>query len=188
VDRFTHDRWRTTCNALGLCSAASEYKKVISGWKSWGRRYHTLEHLNACFHDAVYKTWKSDNEAMSAQWAARFLSTHDAAPDVVDRVTKLIMATTHSVGDLAGDAALTVDIDLSILGQTTDIYDQFEINVRKEYWWVPKKRFVAGRIAILKSFLNRPVIYHWPAMHDRLETRARENLTRAIGALEAQSR
>lgn len=206
MDHISLPRWRATCNSLQLRSADSEYKKVIRGWRSWGRRYHTLEHLNAClrqfdevrelaqypaeaeialwFHDAVYKTRKSDNEAKSAEWAAEFLSSHGAGNEVVDRVTRLIMATAHNVHDLSGDSALVVDVDLSILGQTREIYDQFEKNVRKEYWWVPRKRFVAGRTAILQSFLNRPKIYHWPVMREKFEARARENLARAILALE----
>jgi predicted metal-dependent HD superfamily phosphohydrolase len=206
MEHITLNRWRTACEALQLHSADAEYKKVIRGWKSWGRRYHTLEHLNAClrhldevhelaqhpaeveialwFHDAVYKTRKSDNEAKSAAWAGEFLITHGAAKDVVDRVTRLIMATAHNVSDLCGDAALTVDVDLSILGQSREIYEQFEKNVRKEYWWVPKNRFVAGRTAILKAFLDRPVIYHIPLMREKFEAPARENLTWAIQQLE----
>ena len=201
----TIDRWRTTCEQLNLRSADVEYRKVIRSWKSWGRRYHTLEHLNAClrqfdevrdlaqhpaeielalwFHDAVYKTRKSDNEAKSAQWAADFLQSHGAASDVIRRVSNLVLATAHSVGELTGDAALTVDIDLSILGQTAEIYAQFERNVRREYWWVPKKRFIAGRTAILKSFLDRPAIFHWPVMREKFEARSRENLSRAIDLL-----
>jgi predicted metal-dependent HD superfamily phosphohydrolase len=206
MEHISRPRWRATCDALQLRSADAEYEKVIRGWKSWGRRYHTLEHLNAClrqfdefrelaqypaeveialwFHDAVYKTRKSDNEAKSAEWAAEFLSAHGASREVIDRVTRLIMATAHNVKDLSGDATLVVDVDLSILGQTREIYDQFEKNVRKEYWWVPRKRFVAGRTAILKSFLDRPKIYYWPVMREKLEARARENLERAIRALE----
>ncbi len=206
MDLTTLARWRATCEALHLVSADSEYTKIIRGWKSWGRRYHTLVHLDAClrqfdevralsqrpaeveialwFHDAVYKTRKSDNEAKSAGWAAEFLAAHGADKEAVERVTRLIMATAHNAGDLSGDAALIVDVDLSILGQSPEIYDQFERNVRKEYWWVPKKRFVAGRTAILKSFLDRPAIYHWSVIREKLEARARENLTHAIEALQ----
>jgi predicted metal-dependent HD superfamily phosphohydrolase len=98
-------------------------------------------------------------------------------------VSDMVMATAHLGADFAGDAALTVDIDLSILGQPTDVYDAFERNVRKEYWWVPKRRYCAARIRVLRSFLDREAIFHWPLFRERYESLARTNLGRAIQVL-----
>jgi len=205
IQLATLQRWQQTSASLGIRSVDAEYRKLMRAWRSWGRRYHTLDHLNAClrefdlvrqlaerpaevelalwFHDAVYKTRRSDNEVRSAAWATEFLESHGTAKEVVARVAGLVLATAHNVGELSGDAALTVDIDLSILGQPREVYDVFERNVRREYWWVPKKRFVAGRTRILQSFLDRPTIYHWPVMRDKFEVRARENLARATAQL-----
>lgn len=137
------------------------------------------------FHDAVYRTFRKGNELHSAEWAARFLAEHGAAASMIANVRELVMATTHGPAPLSGDAALVVDIDLSILGQPPAIYDEFERNVRREYWWVPGRRFAAARRSILASFLERPSIYHGPTFQDRYEATARANLERAIGMLQA---
>lgn len=178
----------------------------MRAWSSIGRRYHTLRHLESClleldeasslarsvaevelaiwFHDAIYRSRRTDNEARSADWAARFLADHGAAASVVANVREFVMATAHAAANLTGDAALVVDIDLSILGKSTAVYDEFERNVRKEYWWVPRKRFAQARAGILRSFLDRPSIYHWPQFRERYEAAARVNLARAIRALQ----
>jgi predicted metal-dependent HD superfamily phosphohydrolase len=93
------------------------------------------------------------------------------------------LATAHVADALTGDAALVVDIDLSILGRPQQVYDQFEKNVRREYWWVPRRRYVAARREILQSFLARSAIYHWPQFQELYEATARVNLERAIDAL-----
>jgi predicted metal-dependent HD superfamily phosphohydrolase len=199
------ERWRATCRELGLADCDREHAKILRSWKSWGRHYHTVGHLRAClaecegarslaarpaevamalwFHDAIYRTWRADNESRSAEWAARFLSEHGASAEVVSNVRQLVLVTAHAANELSGDAALVVDIDLSILGQSPAVYDAFERNVRREYWWVPKWRFVTARGAILNSFLARPAIYSWPSFRDRYEAQARANLARAITTL-----
>jgi predicted metal-dependent HD superfamily phosphohydrolase len=97
----------------------------------------------------------------------------------------MVMATAHLGADLEGDAALTVDVDLSILGQPSAIYDAFEHAVRKEYWWVPRRRFCAARVRVLRSFLDRSAIFRWPLFRERYESVARANLARAIEVLTA---
>jgi len=198
-------RWRATCAAMGLTDVDDEHRKLVHAWRGWGRRYHTLDHLAAClreldgardlakhpgevelalwFHDAVYRTYRSNNESRSAEWAERFLASHGAAPAAVARIRQMILATAHTAGNLDGDESLVVDIDLSILGQAQPIYDQFEQDIRREYWWVKKARYVEARRNILRSFVARPTIYHWPRFRERYESRARANLERAIAAL-----
>jgi len=193
------------CASLGLVGSDLEFARVVRAWRSFGRRYHTLEHLSAClvefdsarhlaqspaqlelalwFHDAVYRTWRKDNELRSAEWAARFLRGHAADEAVATSVRELVFATAHVMSELSGDAALVVDVDLSILGKPREIYDEFERNVRREYWWVPRRRFVDARCAILRSFLARPRIYHWPQFHELYEEAARANLDRALRML-----
>jgi predicted metal-dependent HD superfamily phosphohydrolase len=203
----TLTRWRSVCDAIGIRSSDRQYARLLAAWSSFGRHYHTVEHLEAClrefdrardlaqrpaevefalwFHDAIYRTYRKDNERRSAEWAARILAEQGAAADVIANVRELVMVTEHSAVTLTGDAALVVDIDLSILGTSPAVYDEFERNVRKEYWWVPERRFAAARYAILRSFLDRPSIYHWPRFQQRYEAAARANLERAIRALQA---
>jgi predicted metal-dependent HD superfamily phosphohydrolase len=137
------------------------------------------------FHDVVYRTWRSDNEARSATLSAEIMGRGGAESGAIERVNAAIMATRHQGREPNGDAALVVDVDLSILGQPEETYQEFERKVRREYWWVPRRRYVAGRCAILESFLNRASIYRYPEFQRRCEVAARGNLDSAIARLRA---
>jgi predicted metal-dependent HD superfamily phosphohydrolase len=198
-------RWLSLCDEVGCLGGAQHFHAVMNRWQSWGRHYHTRAHLEAClrafdavrslakhagevemalwFHDAIYRTWRSDNEQRSADWAARVLRGGGCPEAVIARIESAILATLHGDEPVQGDAALVVDVDLSILGQSAVVYEQFERDVRREYWWVPRKRYVAARVGVLQGFLDRPRIYHFEPFVKRYEVRARENLAGAIGVL-----
>jgi predicted metal-dependent HD superfamily phosphohydrolase len=210
VSRITWWRWQGLCAAAGCDAERSIYEQVLRSWRSRGRRYHTLAHLEAClrefdaarglaqfpaevefalwFHDAAYTTWLTDNEMRSAELAARTLSACRLDAAAVERICAGIRATQHAATRLHGDPALIVDVDLSILGQPAAVYDQFEVDVRREYWWVPKRRFRIARSTVLQSFLKRPAIYHCQHFRERYEQAAQENLRRAIATLNEQAR
>ena len=82
------------------------------------------------------------------------------------------------------DAALFLDMDLAILGAEADVFDAYEEAVRREYGWVEEPMWRAGRAAVLTNFLARPHIYHTAEFRQRFEPRARQNLKRALAALE----
>jgi len=169
------------------------------------RHYHTLTHLDAClrefddmrdlalrpgevelalwFHDAVYRSWRRDNEQRSAHLAADLLRS--APTESVERIRQMILATTHHDDELAGDTALVTDIDLSILGQPAETYVPFERAIRREYWWVPRARYVAGRRRVLEGFLARSTIYRHDRFHEKYESRARANIAAALQQLAA---
>jgi predicted metal-dependent HD superfamily phosphohydrolase len=104
------------------------------------RHYHNQRHIAEClrefdaarnlvrqaevvelalwFHDAVYETRASDNEERSAALAKECLDEAGVSGSISNAVVELVMATkTHETGGNA-DAAVMVDIDLSILGQS----------------------------------------------------------------------
>ena len=180
---------------------------LLRHWQRWPRRYHDGRHLLACvraaarhrealaqpgavawalwFHDAVYWPWKRDNEARSADWA------HDAAlrcglgAGFADTVRALVMDTCHGVQPAPGDAAWLVDIDLGILGQSPETYARYAADVRREYFWIPRRRFAAGRQAVLRGFIARPSIYTTLDFRNRFEAQARANLAAEIERLQA---
>ena len=144
------------------------------------RHYHTQQHIDALlkelrtvpvpihnrevveaaiwFHDAIYDTRRQDNEARSAELATTQL--RDAGWDAVKIafVEKLILATAnHSVAanvlSDVPDAALFLDIDLSILGARTSVYDTYAKDIRQEFDWVPEADYRAGRLRVLTRFL-----------------------------------
>jgi len=197
------DRWSRACIDLGVVPAEPDYRRVRRAWSGIGRHYHTLTHLDAClrevdearhiamrpgevelalwFHDAIYRSWRRDNEAQSAALAARTLRA--ASLESVERIRQMVLATMHLEEEFGGDTALVVDIDLSILGQPPEIYAQFERAIRREYWWAPRARYVAGRSAVLQRFLGRAAIYHHDHFYEKYEKQARANLAAAIEQL-----
>jgi predicted metal-dependent HD superfamily phosphohydrolase len=135
------------------------------------------------FHDAIYDTRAADSEERSAAWARASLARADAEPAVAERVAALVLATEHAVHVARGDAALLVDVDLSILGAAPARFDEYEAQVRREYAWVPEPGFRAARAEILAGFLARPRIFTTEHFFGRLETPARANLARSLARL-----
>jgi predicted metal-dependent HD superfamily phosphohydrolase len=199
----TFERFGTACTVVGVVPETSEYRRLRRAWSGMGRYYHTLTHLGAClrefdgaaslaerpaevelalwYHDAVYRTWRKDNETQSADWVARALR---AAPiDSAERVRQMVLATAHVDEEFGGDTALVLDVDLAILGRSPDVYAQFERAIRREYWWVPRKRYVAGRARLLARFLERSTIYQHDLFYQRYETQARINIAAALEQL-----
>ncbi len=177
-----------------------------------GRHYHGLAHVNALlalaleyhpalsdpaaveaaiwFHDAIYDSRAKDNEARSAALALEKLAPRIAGERLA-RIAAMIEATAaHEVPGLADsatrrDAALFLDMDMSILGAAPAAFDAYEQAVRREYVWVADPAWRAGRAAVLKTFLARPHIFHTREFRDRFERQARENMTRSLAVLDA---
>lgn len=210
-------RWQSLGAALGRGGAAwdAEGARLLRSWGRWPRAYHDTTHLAAClrhldtvqalqptplhdapavamalwFHDAIYWPWSSRNEERSADWARRFLTTQQLPATWIAAVVQHILDTRHGPNTpTTGDAAWLVDIDLAILGQDTSIYQAFERNVRREYFFVRRARYVAGRGAVLQSFLDRPRIYATEWFRSRYEAAARRNLARALETLRSGQR
>src|SRR5207249_3206443 len=93
------------------------------------------------YHDAVYDSRAKDNEEQSADLAEKAGKTAGVSSGFLARVRELILATKHVMPPEDADAALLVDVDLSILGQSGDRFDQYEEQIRREYDWVEAKAF-----------------------------------------------
>jgi predicted metal-dependent HD superfamily phosphohydrolase len=132
----------------------------------------------------VYEPRRTDNEDQSAAWAGRALAAAGAAPEVADRVSRLVLATRHTGTPADPDARLLADIDLAILGAPPGRYAEYETQIRREYAWAPEEAFRTGRRAFLRGLLSRESIYFTPYYRERLEARARENLQASLAHLE----
>ena len=188
-------------------------KRELSAlYQAEGRHYHNLTHIEAMlalagdyraalhdpaaveaaiwFHDAIYESRAKDNEARSAALAQEKLADRTNA-ERLGRIAAMIVATaTHELPSLAGkegvrDAALFLDMDLSILGASPDAFDAYEKAVRREYGWVEEPVWRAGRGAVLKTFLARPHIFHTEEFRQRFEPQARQNMARSLEALKS---
>ena len=137
------------------------------------------------YHDAVYKTQLgSDSERESAELAIQRLSKAGVAQSLIDETACLILATKHqNTARFEANDKYLVDIDLSILGKPEPEFDEYELDIRDEYSWVPKADFKKGRSEILEGFLQREKIYSTGFFREKYEDQARNNLQRSIGKL-----
>lgn len=176
------------------------FDRLIENYQEPHRRYHTAEHLYACFrvlddfypeanlpiqfalwfHDVVYDTHSDENEEKSGEIALEELDRLGLEPF---NVYDLILATKHDGPPHGEEAKIVVDVDLSILGETPDAYRQYEQQIRQEYEWVPEKVFWAYRRSLLKQFMDGDwIFYTEPLRRSDYERRAWLNLAGSVGA------
>lgn len=200
--------WLAAWSALGVAASPrlrELHARVLARYRESQRHYHTVQHLDECFarwpevrahavhpaeveialwyHDAIYDTHRSDNEALSAELARGTALDLGVAPDSAQRIADLILSTRHSVDPEGADAEALVDVDLSILGAAPARFDEYERQVRHEYSWVPEETFRKRRGEILEQFLGRRHIYSTHGFRERLEPPARANLERSLKSL-----
>ncbi len=134
------------------------------------------------FHDAIYNTHSSDNEERSAVWASESVLAA-GTPEQATRIHGLVLATKHSAVPAGRDAMVLVDIDLGILGADIARFEEYELQVRDEYSWVPGPLYRRGRRKILAEFAEREWIYSTDYFRTVFEERARENIARSLARL-----
>jgi predicted metal-dependent HD superfamily phosphohydrolase len=101
-------------------------------------------------------------------------------PDkTIDETKKLILLTKSHADvnpSVTQDMLLFLDMDLSILGASSQAYRQYCMNVRKEFKAFPNFLFKKGRRSFLRSQLKRPTIFHTSQFIQRYESQARANM------------
>lgn len=199
-------RWQSLWRELGASDSDDElFRRLVACYSEPHRKYHTMQHLEECFahlenvrsfaehagevelalwfHDAIYDTKKKDNEERSAEWARDSALSAGLTVDQASRIYELVMTTMHSAVPLGRDAAVAVDIDLGILGSDAARFDEYEVQVREEYSWVPGPLYRAGRRKILQEFANRENIYSTDYFRAKCEAGARDNIARSLARL-----
>jgi predicted metal-dependent HD superfamily phosphohydrolase len=199
-------RWQAVWRELGAATVDDLlFHQLVASYSEPHCKYHTVQHLDEClahldevrseaeragevelalwFHDAIYDTLRKDNEKRSAEWARESALAGGLSNEQANRVYALILVTMHDALAAGRDAAVLVDVDLSILGAETARFDEYERQIREEYSWVPGPLYRKSRRQILRGFLERERIYSTEYFLARHETRARENLTRSLDGL-----
>ena len=192
-------RWRRDLEAAGLAQNDRLGRTLIARHDQSWRRYHGLPHLRflfgeidavadevadrdrlvltTWFHDAIYLTWRKDNEARSADWASGALSTLGAGDALSRDVDRLIRLTAnHAEGGADHDDDLFLDMDCAILGAPPEVYARYAEGVRAEYWWVPPSSYRKARRAFLDSQLIRRPLFLTERYEARHGEQARENM------------
>ncbi|MCO7225118.1 hypothetical protein [Pleionea sp. CnH1-48] len=181
------------------------FDKITTYYNEAHRYYHTLKHIEAClkhfdevseqidepesfelalwYHDVIYSTRRKDNEKQSANLAEQCLQQINYPSNQIATVKRLINITAHPSPVHSEDEKLMVDIDLSILGAPTDIFMNYERNVRSEFRWVPNLIYKIERKKVLESFIKEENIYKTNYFKDKLEKNARSNIQKLIKSL-----
>lgn len=182
----------------------SVWEKIEKNHTDKARFYHNLEHIavmfkqaKSCaaeiddldavlfaiwFHDIIYKSTRKDNEEKSAEFAFNTLSKLSLERRRIEKVTTLIHSTKKHQVVLSEnrDNAYLLDFDLSILGQSWEVYKIYIDQIRKEYRIYPDLLYKPGRKKVLKSFLEREQLYFTEKYRVLYEEQARKNLEKEI--------
>ncbi|SDN18429.1 HD domain-containing protein [Allokutzneria albata] len=190
--------------------AAASARELLARYGEAHRSYHTEQHVVAmlsdvellaedivldsfdrdvltlaiCAHDVVYNGKPGEDERASAAWARRRLTDAGVSEDVVDRVEALVLATiTHEADGQDALADVLLDVDLAILGAPEEKYDAYVWAVRAEYSHVADDHWRTGRAAVLRSLVERDVLYRTTDARRRWDSAARNNIRRELGSL-----
>ena len=185
---------------------ATLWKEIETAYGDIERKFHNLSHLEqiinlllpfqsqiedwdtllfaAYYHDFVYDVEKyvteNNNEDKSAEKAEEVLKSIGYPFDKIERCKQHILATKKHELSADADTNFLTDADLSILGQSTDEYEVYHKNIRKEYFIYPDAIYHAGRQKVLQQFLQRKRLYKTDSFFLQYESQARENIKREL--------
>lgn len=158
------------------------------------RHYHTLKHLEYLYkelemvtltpvvefgifyHDIIYDVAKQDNEEQSAIYAQKRLKALTLPEELIEDITQLILLSKSHHSTPINNAKLFLDADISILGTSPSVYEQYTQNIRKEYHIYDDATYKDGRIKVLAHFLEKPRLYQSKHFYHRYEEQARSNI------------
>ena len=133
-------------------------------------------------HDRIYDARRSDNEELSAE-LARQMCLDLGQEGLADLAVELVLDTKHDAKPRTETGKWIVGIDLAILGESPERYDEYEANIRREYAHVSDAMYRLGRRQVLGRFAKMDKIYDVPELAERFEQAAKSNLKRALSDL-----
>lgn len=181
------------------------WQEIEEYYTSKKRHYHTLEHLENLlfqltpirtkisswntilftlfYHDVIYNSLKNNNEEKSAELAVKRMNQLSIPNKVIENCFSQILATKSHKTSENSDTNYFTDADLSILGQSWEVYTQYYKNVRKEYAVYPNIIYNSGRKKALQHFLTMENIFKTEYFYQKFEETARKNIQKEIELL-----
>ena len=135
------------------------------------------------YHDIVYNPIKKNNEEVSAVLAVKRLTAFGVDDKIIDGCRVQILATKSHQFCNDADVNIFTDADLAIIGSDWDTYNIYLANIRKEYNVFPDIICKPGRKKVLTHFLSMKRIYKTNYFFEKLEKKAKENLTKELELL-----
>ncbi len=161
-----------------LANLLKELKEVKPQIKHWNTVLFSL-----FYHDVVYNALKKDNEERSAELAEKRMQSIGVPSEIIENCKVQILATKQHLPNADMDTNYFTDADLSILGQSWEVYSTYYKNVRKEYSMYPDLIYNPGRKKVLQHFLAMERIFKTEYFFDKLEAQAKQNLEKEIDLL-----
>jgi len=189
--------WEKLIHETGLEKASCDqiFDDLILKYQATSRHYHNLNHIDNMltlssrfeysialqwaiwFHDVIYSITSKRNEEKSASYATDTLDKLSVKQHVIDEIARLILLTKSHVTepkDILGKQLL--DLDLSVLSTSSQVYKVYVQQIRKEYNLYPDMVYIPARIKVIQSFLDMETIYQTSAF-ESLELIAHKNLS-----------
>ena len=205
-DRFLQ-LWNR-CLPSGVDSNAAEvWPRVADRYSESHRHYHGLNHLAHCleqfdmakglmdapdavemaivFHDVINDPGNKHNEKESAEY---FQELGEGQFDLqfIQQVVDMILVTTHRAPPSERDQQFICDIDLASFGCPWECYLRDSLDIEAEFHGT-REEFERGKVAFLQSLLKRPRIFLTDFFNQRYEEQSRENITRMLEMVQAQT-
>jgi len=187
-------------------------RSIYDIYQSVERNYHTLYHIEHClqeleeapipesyvsrleiaiwFHDIFQNPVATDNEERSTKLAFNCISDRllTRPPALLSDIEQLIMSTKHKDTVENEICAWMADIDLSMLGQSWEVFKRNSDLIRKEYAMVEDSVYTPLRIDFLKKMIRRgcnpkPYLFHTEYFHKKYNDQAIHNMDRLITEL-----
>jgi predicted metal-dependent HD superfamily phosphohydrolase len=152
------------------------------------RYYHNLHHLEYLAGLALeHKKQLSDldtvlfsifyHDIIYATVAQEMLTKLGVPVAKVARCQKQILATKNHGVSIDPDTNFLVDIDLAVLGEGPETYQDYAHKIRSEYAIYPDFLYKNGRKKVLQHFLDMERIFKTDAFFKTYELQARVNLS-----------
>ena len=203
---FLFTRWRDIASSISIAEDKGIEIFTLLGvqYKETTRYYHNWKHIKVMlrslddypenindilsielaiwFHDVIYIPFRKDNESRSAKLFYEQLSLY-LPIERTRKVMGYIEATKNHSRTTDKDLQLLLDLDLAILGQPKEAYQNYANQIREEFGYVPSFLYKQGRKLVLKSFLEKATIYQTSFFGKQLELQARENIKEELEKL-----
>jgi len=185
------------------------WEEIVYRYSGQHRHYHNINHIahlftwcdrfidkvsnpavmgfSILYHDVIYDTYRTDNEAQSAAFAESHLQQLNVNSVLIDNVKTFITAAKdHTIPagfSLQNDLALFLDFDMTILGVDEEMYKMYSEKIRHEYSKYPDPVYKEGRKLALQKVLASENIFSTNDFKEAMEEKARENISREVSLL-----
>jgi predicted metal-dependent HD superfamily phosphohydrolase len=172
---------------IGFCLDELETVKNLFEEKT----YFTVA-LALIFHNAICDFTLPKNEVLNAYFALS-LCQKMGIENIGKKALSLILATDHSeipahtpyspltpINSQEASMYFMVDIDMAILGQNKDIFEQYERNTRKELRLFQDKLWILRHRKFISNLLAKPYIFHTLYFREKYENQAQLNLKNSL--------